>query len=334
MVTLAAAIAIGVAWFARLGPRSASTEAPPRAVSTPASAAHPLSDEQLERSIAQMNERVKANPKDAPSWAMLAHSYDMLGRYVDASKSYAKLIELLPNDPQVLVDAADSLALARGRRLEGEPMKLIERALALDPKNLKALSLAGTEAFDRKDAAQALTYWKRARELVKDGPIAEEIDASIAAANTLKAGGGAAASAPVANVASMAASGASSNAASNVASIANAYVSGRITLAAGLKAQMAPGDTVFVFARPAEGSRMPVALMRRVASELPFEFELDDSMAMTPQARLSGQTQVVIGARISKRGDATPKAGDLQGLSPPVPVGTTGLKLEINEVVK
>jgi cytochrome c-type biogenesis protein CcmH len=79
---------------------------------------------------------------------------------------------------------------------------------------------------------------------------------------------------------------------------------------------------------------MPVALMRRRASELPLEFRLDDSMALVPQSRLSAQTQVIIGARISKRGDATPKAGDLQGFSAQVAVGTTGVRLDIAEVVK
>ena len=315
---LAMAVALGLALVVRSAFHWAAPGGPAREAAASASAAaHPLSEDQLERTVAQMRDRVKTNPKDAPAWAMLAHSYDMLGRYVDASASYTKLIELLPNDPQVLVDAADSLALARGRRLAGDPLKLVMRALALDPKNLKALSLAGTEAFDRKDTAEAVMYWKRARAEVKDGPLAEEIDASIAAANAMKANGGAA-SAPVASAASS----------------ASAFVAGRVSVAAALKAQMAPGDAVFIFARPAEGSRMPVALMRRVASELPFEFRLDDSMAMAPQARLSGQTRVIIGARISKRGDATPRAGDLEGLSQPVTVGTTGLKLEISEVIK
>jgi cytochrome c-type biogenesis protein CcmH len=79
---------------------------------------------------------------------------------------------------------------------------------------------------------------------------------------------------------------------------------------------------------------MPVALMRRRASELPLDFQLDDSMAMVAQNRLSLQSRVVIGARISKRGDAAPSSGDLQGFSAPVSVGAMGLKVEITEVVK
>lgn len=281
--------------------------APPSAVASAASAAHPLKSEQLEHTIAEMRDRVKASPNDATAWAMLAHSYDMLGRYSDASPAYAHLVELRPNDPQVLADAADSLAQASGRKLQGEPMKLVLRALELDPKNLKALSLAGTEAFDRRDPANAIAYWERARARVTDKALIQEIDVNLAAARAMQ---------------TRAASGAGDS------------VAGQIVLADKLKAKVSAGDTLFVFARPVEGSRMPVALMRRRAGDLPLQFQLDDSMAMVPQTRLSLQSRVVVGARISKRGDATPSPGDLQGFSEPVNVGTQGLKVEISEVVK
>jgi cytochrome c-type biogenesis protein CcmH len=315
-----AGLALGVGLLIRSVPSSApaAAEAPAAA----ASAAHPLSNAQLERTVAQMREQVKVSPNDAAAWAMLAHSYDMLGRYTDASTAYARLVELVPGDAQVLADAADSLAAARGRQLNGEPMQMVQRALALDPKNLKALSLAGTEAFDRRDPAQAIAYWQRARAQVTDAGLAQEIDANIAAARSMPAGAIAGAAPQVqAQAQASAASGAG-------------FVTGRIVLADKLKERLSPGDTLFVFARPAEGSRMPVALMRRRAQELPIEFRLDDSMALVPQVRLSAQSSVIIGARISRRGDATPHAGDLQGLSAPVAVGTQGLQVEISEVVQ
>jgi cytochrome c-type biogenesis protein CcmH len=126
----------------------------------------------------------------------------------------------------------------------------------------------------------------------------------------------------------------SASANSSAASAAASFITGRVTVAAALKGQFGPDDALFVFARPAEGSRMPVALMRRKASDLPFDFALDDSMAMVPEFKLSKQAKVIVGARISKQGDARPQAGDLQVLSAPVTVGTRGIKLEITEVVK
>jgi cytochrome c-type biogenesis protein CcmH len=91
---------------------------------------------------------------------------------------------------------------------------------------------------------------------------------------------------------------------------------------------------LFVFARPAEGSRMPLAIVRAKAGELPYEFRLDDSQAMTANARLSGQAQVVVGARISKTGNAMAQPGDLFGASSPVAPGASGLALVIDQVQK
>jgi cytochrome c-type biogenesis protein CcmH len=164
-----------------------------------------------------------------------------------------------------------------------------------------------------------LAYWQRARSLATDPVLTREFEERIAEARALQAR-------PASAVAAAPAQIAPPNPA--------AFVSGRIVLSDKLKSQVSANDVLFVFARPVEGSRMPIALMRRRASELPIEFRLDDSMAMVPQARLSTQARVIVGARVSKRGDASPQAGDLQGFSAPVAVGTPGLRLEIAEVVK
>jgi tetratricopeptide (TPR) repeat protein len=101
-----------------------------------------LSAEQLQRMVDQVSRQVAADPRDASAWALLAHSQEMLGRYREAAQAYAKLAALRPDDAQVLADYADALAVAQGRRIEGEPAQLIDRALARDPRNLKALALA------------------------------------------------------------------------------------------------------------------------------------------------------------------------------------------------
>jgi cytochrome c-type biogenesis protein CcmH len=124
----------------------------------------------------------------------------------------------------------------------------------------------------------------------------------------------------------------SSDLAAAVAPAASA-VQGRVTLAAGLRARVSPDDTLYVFARPAEGARMPLAILRKQVKDLPLDFTLDDSLAMSPAARLSGTPRVVVGARISKSGNAMPQPGDLQGLSAPVPVGSRGISLEISDVL-
>jgi cytochrome c-type biogenesis protein CcmH len=112
---------------------------------------------------------------------------------------------------------------------------------------------------------------------------------------------------------------------------AGATLSGRVALSPSLASRVAPGDTVFIFARAAQGSRMPLAILKKQVRDLPFDFTLDDSSAMTPQARLSQATTVVVGARISKTGQATPQPGDFELLLPPMAPGAAGLQLVIGE---
>ena len=115
---------------------------------------------------------------------------------------------------------------------------------------------------------------------------------------------------------------------------AAASVSGTVTLSAALLAKASPQDTVFIFARPANGGRVPLAAQRVQVKDLPYRFTLDDSKSMSPAALLSSSAQVVLGARISKSGDAIPQPGDLSGQVGPVALGAKGIALEINEVRK
>jgi cytochrome c-type biogenesis protein CcmH len=64
-----------------------------------------------------------------------------------------------------------------------------------------------------------------------------------------------------------------------------------------------------------------------------MDFALDQSMAMMPELNLSKFSTVVIGARVSRGGDAMARSGDLQGFSAPVKVGSTGVQVQIDQVV-
>ncbi len=281
-------------------------------------------DEQTEAMLGQLKARLAQQPDDADRWAMLGRSYLVLGRHADAVPALERLRVLRPGDAQALVDLADAKAMLAGRQLKGEPEQLIARALELDPRNLKALALAGTVAFDKGDYATAVRHWQNAVAASGDtnGELAANLRAGIDEARQRG-------NLPVPPAATAAAPASATAAAGAVAQVA-----GRVTLSAALRAQAGPDDTVFVFARAVQGSRMPLALKKLRVADLPAEFMLDDSMAMSPAARLSGVAQVVVGARISKSGQATPQPGDLQGFSSPVAVGAQGVAIEIAEVVQ
>jgi cytochrome c-type biogenesis protein CcmH len=272
---------------------------------------HGLSAQQFEALISRLAARMKDNPEDAEGWMMLGRSYAVLGRFGEASEAYAKAAARMPRDAQLLADYADALAMAQGRTLRGEPEKILLRALAIDPNNVKALLLAGTAAFNRNDASAAIRHWERVLSLLPaESDMVQRVQASVAEARALAGGKVQPAKPPQAQ--------------------GGSRVSGVVRLAPELAGKVAPGDTVFIFARAVEGPRMPLAILRKRGSDLPAEFTLDDSMAMAPQVKLSAFPDVVIGARVSKSANANPQPGDLQGLSAPVKVGAKSVSVVID----
>ena len=288
----------------------------------------PVADEQaqvtpgqVEEMVARLAQNLEKNPGNPEGWTLLGRTYGALGRFGDSARAYARASALLPRDAQLLADHADALAMAQDRKVGGEPLRLIQEALKLDPDNLKALALAGSEAFERRDFKAATDFWQRAARAAPPGSeLAQAIEANIAEARTLG------------NVAPPVAAGPAA-AQGSPGSAAGGTVGGRVTLSPALAAKVAPTDTLFVFARAAAGPRMPLAILRRSAGDLPTSFRLDDSMAMAPEMKLSNFGSVVIGARVSKSGNAAPQSGDLQGQSAPIKVGGGDIEIVIDQVV-
>jgi cytochrome c-type biogenesis protein CcmH len=92
--------------------------------------------------------------------------------------------------------------------------------------------------------------------------------------------------------------------------------------------------TLFVFARAAEGTGPPLAVLRTQPTQWPVTFQLDDSLAMLPSRRLSGFARVIVEARLSKSGQALPQSGDLQIASGIVQTSDAApLALRISKVI-
>lgn len=111
-------------------------------------------------------------------------------------------------------------------------------------------------------------------------------------------------------------------------------MAGTVSLSKELAGKVSPEDTVFIFAKAAQGPKMPLAIVRKQVKDLPYRFELTDAMAMAPQFKLSGFSDVVVGARVSRSGEAMPQAGDWSGQSQPVKVGTQGMEVRIQDAVR
>jgi len=257
---------------------------------------------------------------------LLARSYADLERFADAVQVYDKLTQLMPNEPQLWADYADVLAMSSGRTLLGMPTQLLDKALALDPDNFKALALSGSAAMERGDFALTVRHWEKLLKLIpKEDENTQVIESGIQQARELMAQSKGGKSSGKTQRAAEAKTGAAQS--------GKEGITGIVTLSDALKAQASPNDTLFVLVRAAQGPKMPLAIVRKQVKDLPLKFTLDDSTAMSAEMKMSNFDQVVVIARVSKSGNAMPQPGDLQGMSATVKPGTTGLKLNIDKIM-
>ena len=279
-----------------------------------------------ETGLKALEEKTEQNPNEPEPLLMLARSYVEMERYADAARTYEKLTQLVPNEAGLWADYADALAMAHGS-LVGPATKLLDKALALDPNEPKTLALSGTAAMERGDYPAAVRHWEKLLKQIPSGsPDAKMVEDGIQQARTFMgmAKGGKAAPAPE-----------QINEAANQMPVAGKErITGTVTLSDALKSKADPTDTVFVLARAVQGPKMPLAILRKQVKDLPLRFTLDDSMAMSPEMKMSNFEQVVVVVRVSKSGTAMPQPGDLQGMSKPLALGTSGIKVDIDQLVR
>ncbi|ATE61774.1 c-type cytochrome biogenesis protein CcmI [Thauera sinica] len=263
--------------------------------------------------VGKLAARLEQEPDNVEGWLMLARSYAVLQDYDKAARTYERVAKLAPGEPDVYADWADVVA-ARMGSVAGEAEALAQKALDLAPEHPKALALAGTAAYQRKDFAAAAAHWEKILARIPPGDdLARGVRASIDDARE-KAGLPPLAEAPAAAAPSAHPSSALT-------------LSGRVDIDAALRDELAPDDTVFVFVR-GEGGGPPLAALRFRGNELPRDFSFDGVPLMTGDA--SVPVRVAVAARVSKSGNVTAAAGDLEGRLSGVAPDASGLKLTID----
>lgn len=280
----------------------------------------------IEDMIVNLAARLQQQPDDLEGWTMLARTYNILERYREAETAYENVLRLGGEDAGVLTDYADAMVMANDGTFTGQSGALLTRALELDPDNVKALWLAGHWKNQSGAYAEAIRYWQKAALLLPDdGQDKPVITLQIQQARQLL---GTAADSEQQATASPAA-------VSPDTSSSGATLQVQVSLDPALATRTSPGDTVFIFARAAQGPRMPLAIVRKQVKDLPVSVVLDDSMAMAPGMMLSGFQEVLVGARISKSGNAMAQSGDLQGSKSPVrPADLAHLEIVIDSVIQ
>lgn len=278
----------------------------------------------LESLLDSLKVKLEKHPDDGSGWALLARSYVELKRHAEAVLAYERAVRIIPDDAQLLADYADALAVANGHNFAGLPETLASRALKLDPHNIKALLLAATMAYERKDYAQAIDFWQRLQQdLPTDSELLPEIKASLSEARSLSG---------EKNIAEPIAEKTHKTESRQMAALSGA-ISGTVRISPALANKLDPSTTVFIFARATQGMPMPLAILRVKLRDLPYAYRLDDSSALSPEHKLSQADEVLLLARVSKNGDAKSQAGDLQGMSAITKLNSTNVDIEINQVI-
>ena len=283
-----------------------------------------VTPEKLTEMATALTRRLQDEPNSMEGWVMLGRVQRARGHFEESAEAFAKALAL-SRDDNLSIERAEVLAQKNGGSFAGEPWSIIQRVLTADPHHLNALFLAGSASYAEMNFTTALRYWERAREVVPaDSPDAPELDRAIAEARNKL---GLPAIPPRA-------AEAAANLQASQATLAATSISGRVTLVNELKGLVAPTDTVFVYATPVTGSRMPVAIVRTTADKLPLDFVLDDSTAMNPSVKLSSMDEVTVRVRISKSGQATAQPGDYGVSLTPVKPGSKGLNLMVRDTLQ
>lgn len=286
--------------------------------------------------IKKLEDKLAKDPNNAQGWLMLGRSYIYTTRYPDAVRAYAQAETLTdPPDAQVTTEYAQALSMANGDRMSGAPERLIEKALKLQPDNPNALWLSGMAAFQKADYKTAVKRWEPLQKLTKpDSDQGRMLQDYLSQARNGKPiesimPSGAEA-APQESVAAAPQESAPQEPAAGDATELKVHVA----LDPALAAKAGADDTVFIFARAVKGPPMPLAIVRKQVKDLPIDVVLDDSQAMMPAMKLSNFPEVVVGARISKSGNAMPASGDLQSLSDALQTkDAQPVNITINQVV-
>ena len=287
-----------------------------------------ISSEKLQAMSDQLRQRLAENPNNAEGWVMLGRIERALARFDPADEAFKKSLSIAAND-DVRIERAEVLAQKNQGKFEGEPWDIIQSVLKADPEHGNALLLAGSAAFSQGQFQDALKYWDKVRGLL---PVSSpDLPALVEAINKAR---------ERLNMPALDSDTVVAQAPQAPAPTAKPMqgktapgaerIAGRVSLDPSLASQVSPQDTVFIYANAADGPRMPLAIVRSTVDKLPYDFVLDDSMAMNPQMKLSHISAVMVRARISRSGNAMAQPGDLGVSAGPIKPGS---KEKLNLVI-
>ena len=254
----------------------------------------------LDDAIAKLESELQRDPNQVEGWRLLGRAYIAQGNAAKASDALAHAIKLVPDDPDLLAEAAEMRALAAPeRRFDAEGVAMLRRAIELQPMHQRSRWFLGIAQRQAGQPAEAASTWEPLLAIVDAAasvPLRAQIDAARAEAGLP----------PLPAAAS-----------TSTASAAQGGLKVKVTVTPELAAKIPPNASLFVIARQAGGPPMPVAVEKLAGADFPREVVVDDGDSPMPTMKLSQLHNVGGLARISGSGNAMPQPGDLEAKAKP-----------------
>lgn len=272
---------------------------------------NPAAGAEISDLVKSLEQRLNEQPGDAKGWAVLARTYQQLGRYDEAVAAYQQLEKLDENNADTYAGLADASALQAGGILTGAPSEYVQKALLLNPQHPQALWLAGLAQAQIGQRLEAINYWERLLPLLSEFP-QQQAELSDVIAQTKSASESGEADLSNEQAANSALTDQAQSSTSTGSQSEGISISVNVSLSEQIISMTSPSDTVFVFARAKQGPPAPLAVKRLTVGDLPVAVTLSEADAMMPQLTLAQFEEVVLSARVAKSGNPIAQAGDIQ----------------------
>ena len=279
------------------------------------SSEHEKQLDQLNRDLVEaLGQYIAQQPNDLDARVLLARNAMSIGQHDKAIEVYQQILELQPQAAQIMAELAQAVFIKADNRAVPIVAMLSERALTINPKNITALSLMGIYNFQNQQYQQAISYWQRAIELYpKNSLNARALQNGLTQARNRLAS-----DSDNGQIADENGSNSDQSAGINEDDQTTNPTTIKVSVSIASDMQVEPDHTVFVYARHWQGPKIPLAITKVKAGDLPLNIELDDSMSMMPGMNLGSAEQLELIARISKTGNASPQAEDRQASLGPI----------------
>ncbi|KZN32932.1 c-type cytochrome biogenesis protein CcmI [Pseudoalteromonas luteoviolacea] len=274
----------------------------------------PLTANELQAFALGLRTKLANSGDDAVAWMLLGRVAMSLNDYEMAMQAFDKALVMQPNNHNVLVNYSQALLIEGTETSINRAAQMLSRVLRQDPQNIDAISLLALIAYERQDWLEAKSAFEvLLSTMTQNDPRYNLIKQRIADIEQKLE---------------------SENATEEVQQ-SGPQLAVSVTISEAIAAQIPNNATLFVFAKAANGPRMPLAVKKLTVFNLPLQVNLNDSMAMMPDLKLSNFKEVVITARISVDDSVMLQDGELEGSSDIVELkeGTQQVNVTISRVI-